>query len=543
MTANTPLRLLLALLVTGSLASQVQAQAGSGSAPAAGVLLPQNFGSGQRWRLDSPAGQPWIPRSVAFAARGELVWSGPSIANPNLLLASTAGDSSTAVLFQDSSPVGAIGPVEVCAGDEPGELFSALQFPNGSARTSLVLRHDPRPSALTGDAFVATWNYSPGVLTDRPSMIECGPRADVLVVATYDGAAVQVDWIDPSDGARLARVSVAGTGLSALSLSESTDRVALLAGLDLWVIDRAGTTWHHEQVAAGTSALALSEDGSTLVYGDFGLVHLLRANAVGYLEVTGVAGQPTELPTQVALDESGASLAVGWWRFTTGVDVRLEVWDLVQATRLVLREQLGSTAGYQNFPEAVELSADGSRAAFGLWGLQDAQPELYLIDVPTDTDRLAFDLPGSVRALALDETGTRVALGLKDGHANEFGTTGSVTLLDTGERDLQLLTPPVRGGKLSVATSFPGQLYTVVLLGEESSAGSTVSGWSGLNWIDTSKPFLWRGAVPDGNGFSTRSLKLPNSPSLVGLVLTVQAIFVTGTAVHFSDELLHPVIL
>ena len=535
-------RLVLTFCAACAFAPLSAAQGVPGPPVSLGVLPRQTFESGQRWRLDAPTATPWIPRSVAFAARGELVWSGPSIANPQLLLASTAGDSTTAALLQDDSPVGAIGPVLVCAGDETNELFSLVQMPFGSNRRTVVMGHDPTPSVLSGSAFRSSWTYNPGVATDRPSLLECGTRADAVVVATFSSASVHVDWLDPADGCRLSRVSVAGTGLSAMAYSEASERIALIAGLDLWVIDRAGTVWHHEPILAGTSALAIAADGKTVAYGDFGLVRLLTETSGVFVEGAGVTGLETELPTRVALDGDGETLAVGWWRFSNGIDIRLEVWDLAQNNRLVLREQTGPLGGYQNFPEVVKLAEDGSRVAFGLWGLSDSQPELLLVDVSTDTDLLAVDLPGSIRALALDETGTRVALGAKDKHANDFATTGSVRLFDTGERDLQLLEPPVRGGMLSLATLHPGQLYTVVLLGCEASSGSLVSGWSGLNWIDTTKPFLWRGAVPDGKGFSIRQIGIPDQPSLVGLEFGVQAVFVRNSGVSLSEELLHPVI-
>ncbi len=501
------------------------------------------FQSGERWRVDAPATSPWIPRSVAFAARGELLWAGPSIGNPELMLASTAGDRSSAILYRDESPAGAIGPVLVCAGDQIGELFSAAQYPVGSARRTVVMGHDPRSTALNNQSFAPAWTYDPGVFSDRPVFIGTGPTAEHLVVATYAGSTVHVDWIDPDTGARNSRVSVAGTGLTALSISESTERIALIAGLDLWIVDRLGNVWHHEELLSSTAALALSEDGRVLAFGDFATVHVLAESAGMYVADEDVLGAASELPTDLSLDKTGARLAVGWWNFATGADVRLEVWELEQDRLLVSREQLGSIGGFQNFPEAVRISSDGSRAAFGLWGLDDSKPDLYLIDVATDTDLLTTDLPGSVRALELDETGTRVALGVKHGHANSFGTSGAVMLLDTGERDLQLLSPSQRGGSIDLATKYPNQTLTIVLYGCESQTGTTVSGWDGLNWIDTSKPFLWRKAVPDATGLSTRKLRIPDQPSVVGLEFGVQAIFFTSTEVAFSSELLHPVIL
>ena len=102
----------------------------------------------------------------------------------------------------------------------------------------------------------------------------------------------------------------------------------------------------------------------------------------------------------------------------------------------------------QGYPEVVLITPDGRRAAFGTWGTGDPQPEVLLVDALTGAVVLERDLPGSVRALALDETGTRVAVGMKHTHANQFSATGEVRLYDTGERDLQVVGHPAAGGAL-----------------------------------------------------------------------------------------------
>lgn len=532
---STPL--IVRTLITGVLLSTAASAQLTG-----GQTTLNPFEPTTRWSIDAPLAKPWIPRSVDFAVQGELLWSAPSVANPSLLLSSTAGDGSEGPLFEDQTLAGAIGPVLVCAGDEIDELFSAAQYPEGGSRCTTVMGHDPRTSAIDGTPFAPKWTYDPGVATDRPSLLDCGPSAEFLVCATFEGGEIQVDWLDPADGTRNSRVSITGSGLTAMAISEATERVALIAGLDLWLIDRAGTVLVHEQLFTNTKALALSEDGAILAYGDFGVIYVLSEYAGNYVNQGSFYGEVSELPTRIALSGNGTRLAVGWWDFVTGADVRLEVLDVASGQSLVLREQDGQVGGVQNFPEAVLLSPDGTRAAFGLWGLADDQPELYLIDVATDTDLIAENLLGSVQALAIDASGTRLALGIKNGHANDFGTTGSVMLLDSGEREIQLTSAPERGGYLSMATFFPGQIYTLLVIGYESAQGGVAGAWNGLAYLDPSKNFLRRGTLPDGNGFSALDINIPDQPNLVGVSFGIQAIFLTGYEITMSNAVLRPTI-
>jgi hypothetical protein len=307
------------------------------------------------------------------------------------------------------------------------------------------------------------------------------------------------------------------------------------------VIERGGAVLHHETLAATTDALALSADGAALAVGGFSAVRVLADGPGGFAPAATVAGGAAELPTRVALDADGETLAVGWWDFATGTSVRLEVWDLVAGVRRVHRDQPGLAAAPQNFPQAVLLTRDGRRAAFGLWGAADARPEALLVDVATDTDVLAVDLPGSVEAAALDASGTRLALAVKDAHANAFASTGSVLLVDSGERDVQVVVPPAPGGVLSLAASRPGQDLTLFLLGAPAAA-LPVPGL-GTSWVDPTQRVFWLGALPDAAGQSSRVLPLPATTDLVDLPLAVQAIFVGPGWLELSGTAARPVVL
>jgi hypothetical protein len=500
------------------------------------------FGVSVRWTVPAPSAAPWIPRDVAFAAGGELVWAGPAVSNPGVLLLSSTGAGAGAPLFEDMGLAGAVGPVLVRAGDGPDELFAAAQYELGAVRRTEVTCYDARTTAALGLGFEPSWIYDPGVPSVRPALLECAPDGSALVTAVHDGNGVVVDWISPATGMLESRTFVTGLGLSVLSISADGRRAAIVAGLDLWVIEKGGAVLHQEQLAASTNAVRLSADGRVLGVGGFGAVRILVEGSGGTFAPAGtLSGAANELPTRLALDADGGTAAIGWWNFTTGTSVRLEVWDVELGERLVHRIQSGGPGALQNFPQSVELSADGARAAFGLWGAGDAQPDALLVDVALDEDVLAIDLPGSVEAAVLDPSGTRLALAVKDAHANAFASTGAVMLVDSGERDLQLVAQATPGGKLSLAANRPGQQFTMFAIGTPGPPLALLG--LGTTHLDVTRNVFYFGAPADSVGRAFRELNLPATPGVVSAVFAVQAIFIAPDFTELSRTAVQPVIL
>lgn len=510
---------------------------------AAQVAAPQAFLPGERWAF-TPGPTDWIPRDVTFAARGEWVWAGPAVGHPHVaLLAAAQPGAQAQALFEDHAFAGAVGPVVVRAGAEPDALYSLAQLDGPGGRRSELRRYDPLASALSGAPLAPVWSYDPGLPTTRPALLALDPESGALVLAVHDGAQVQVDWIEPSAGARLARRAVAGDGLGGLGLARAGERAALLCGRDVWVVGRGGETWLHETLATVPRALAYSADGAVLAVGDFGRLSVWRDAGAAMVPSQPIPGGASELPAVAALDAAGARVAVGWWNFASGTSVRLEVWDVAGGARLAERSQLGSPTGLQNFPQAAAISADGRRAAFGLWGTGDARPEVLLIDVDGDADVLAADLPGSVQALALDESGTRLAVARKDGHANAFGARGAVELLDTGERDLVLLQQPRLGGTLSLAARRPGQVFALFAVGRPAAA-APLPGFDGLVGLDLAQGYHLFGAPADAAGVTQLDLGIPSWPELVHDVAAVQVVFALWSGeLALSSAVLLPTVL
>jgi hypothetical protein len=227
------------------------------------------------------------------------------------------------------------------------------------------------------------------------------------------------------------------------------------------------------------------------------------------------------------LDHTGESLALGWWNAGTGVDVRFELRSGPTHAIAFAHEQLGTPGGLQNLPSAAIVTPDGTRAAFGCWGRLDENPEVLLVDHAQGAAILSLDLPGSVRGLALDRSGTRVAVAFKETHANAVGFAGSIQLHDTGERDLQLRSIPGVESGLHLWHSPPPVRHTTYLaLGTRAANPAPLLGGA---------PFaLDRQAsrvrpLPSGSTTFQAEHSLPLHPSLRGRTLTAQALFRTPT--------------
>ncbi len=530
------LRLLLSLALTGPTAAAV--------AGAQGEVDP--FAGGLRWAHGPDSTETWMPRDVAFAAGGELVWAAPAVGTPHLALyaAGAISDPAAPVLRGPDLP-GAIGVIPVAVGADAGELFAATQFPDPSAseRVTEIVRYDAFAAGL-GAPFGPVWTYSPPLKTNGPALL-AADAAGGLVYALRDDAAgaVRIEWLDPADGQPLAQTTVAGGALKAFAASEGGARVALTAGLELWLVDAAGQALHHETLAASTSCLALAGDGRTLLVGGFGAARVLSEEPDGTFATTATyAAAPNEIAARAAVSFDARTRAIGWWDYTNTVDVRFESFDGETGALLHSLEQKGALGGLQNFTQSVEVSADGERVALGLWGLggADTEPDVLLFERGTASPVQAWHLPGSVLAMDLDASATRLAVAMKDSHANQFASTGRVRLYDTGERDLQVTAATQAGGTLEAAFLLDGATLAAFGVGTPV-VGQPVFGVGGLLMLEQGQPLVTLPATPDASGRADLSVPVP--AGLVGASLGLQAVGWSAGSAQFSACLVRPAIL
>jgi hypothetical protein len=526
--------------------SAVAAAPSAAQSPDLGAL----FAAGPRWSWSAGPAAPWIPRSVAFAAGGEVALAGTLLGEPALALLSGAGGAAGTPLVQVPLS-GAIGAVQVEGGPAIDDVFALAQFANPDAahKSTRVMRFGVAPAAVGA---APLWTHDLELVSSGGALLGADCQGLALVAAAHDAARgrVRLDWIERASGALLARVEVAGQALGRLSVAAGGARVALAAGLDVWVLDAAGAPLYHELAPSATEALALSDDGSVLVVGGFGEARVLIEQAGSYHAAWTIAAPPSEIAVRAALSADGGTVALGWWDFQAGNAFRCEARDGASHAQIVEVAQNGGAL--QNYPEALAVSADGRRFAFGVWGAQTSAPDVWLFDRgdPAQPSApqpiLVADVGGSVEALALDATGTRLLVGFKHAHANQFATTGTVRLFDSGERDVQVRLAPLLGGALALAAQSPGAELAWFGLGSAIEPAGTpfaLPGIGGALALDVTAPLAVLAAPADAAGRAAIELSLPMQPALQGLPIAVQALFAAAQSATFSASLARPAIL
>lgn len=522
-------------------------------APAAAAQLgaAQVFQSGLRWSLDASASEAWIPRGLAFGRAGEFLLAAPAGQHPHLRLISSAPLLGPASLALDEHYAGALGSVQLAAREDSPWCAALAQFPapdSAHKRAQLVGYAPSAPGAqLPGSpvALAARWQFDIGAASAGQALLGGGRGSSAWVVAVQQAgnSELLVQWRAPVDGALIAQQSLPAAALKRMAVSADSARVALALGTQALVLQAGAGVLYSEPLAVSTEALALSEDGRTLALGAGASLRVLRESAGLFALAHTLDGAAPELASRVALSADGQTLALGWWNAQDGKSLRFEAWSLAAGAHKLHEIAVPpSSAALQDLPEAVAITRDGARMAYGAWGQGDANPELWWVE-RSGALLLSASLPGSVQALALDSAGTRLAVAYKHAHANQFASTGGLRLYDTGERDAQVLEPALIGGSLSLAAFEPGSLAAAWILGQPGAA-RVLPGIAGELWIDPSASWWLGSAGASSAGLYTTRWPLSNEAALVGLDAGLQAVhLLAGAQLAFGAALVRPCIL
>jgi hypothetical protein len=506
------------------------------------------FTAGERWAHVSGDQLPWLPDSAVFAGGDELVVAASRGVAGGLSVFGAHDGPGAPLRGFDARYALAQGATAVAAGERADAVYTLAQYPAPDVYTRRVelTRHDP-VAASRGGSFAPVWVRELDVRINAPSRLVCDEAGEVVVAAAFDDHTghVRVDRVDGLTGALLVRRDVPAAGLSRLALSGDGRRVALSAGLALWVLDEQGQTVAQRSLTSVAQALAFSFDGRTLAVGATGGLEVLRESANGlYALHSSYVVSMSQLAAVAAVSRDGGALAVAWWDYTTGTSVRMDLWELGTQTLTATFAQVGTPISRQNLPSVATITGDGTRAAFGLWG-DGGSPEVVLLEAGRALPRMVFDLPGSVRALDLDETGTRLTVAHKNVHNSQWGAAGAVRLLDTGERSLELLATPAVGGTLRAATRRASAASSLAFfaVGQPLDPGVVYPGVvEGMLRLQRGALAVWPAQV-DATGRADLSLPLASDPALIGTRMHVQSAFRVPGGLAFSRERLDALLL
>ncbi|MDG1500387.1 MAG: hypothetical protein P8R48_10495 [Planctomycetota bacterium] len=515
------------------------------SASGSAQTVQDPFAPGMRWSHGAEPSLPWIPRDVAMVLDGEFSWVGEAVGSPAVTLLGGTHDGSLETIFRYPLP-NALNVVDVEAGPGIEHLYAAVQFPGGpqsAGRTTQVMGFDGFQSSSPN-----TWTRTLSPEVKGGVQLAVDGTGNGIFVARHDPYAgrIDLDRLDPADGASLFSTSFSAGSLRGIEVSEDGNRVLVALGGGFRLLDGGGTTLIAQTLPVSTEAFDLSADGATFAFGDHATLHIFTETPSGYAETMNVVEGPEWMATRLAVSDNGSGLAVGWWNFQTGQAIRFQLWDLAAQAKLHEVTQTGLGGGLQNFPQDVAISRDGDRAVLGAWGSGGPDPQLIMMDRNQATPIFSTYLPGSVTALDLNSGGERLIVAMKGAHSNQFTTLGYVQAFDTGERDLQFVGATRTGNTFQVSSKDSGSLQHIFVFGTPLPTGASspqTFGIEGSLGLDPLLPYQLYAKPADAFGRADLVGIVPPSPTLVGLEIGVQAVFVRPFNLKFSGSICRPTIL
>ena len=504
------------------------------------------FAAGSRWSHDAGAGTNWMGEEVHFAGRDQFVWGQAGGNAPHFSL--LRSDSDLALVDREESLLTGTSQVRrSAAGERADRVFSLLQTDSATPGQRITEIHGFAPFASArGTNMAPMWSHSMGILSGGEPHLVTDDAGTIVVAALFLPwqNEVQVDMLDGTNGSLLSRTTWFGQALNTVQISGDGTRIAIGAGLDLYILSAQGQELYRESLYTTLSGLALSHDGSTVAASGMGGTRLLEAHAAGYSHAGWIpahdqnATAQQSISVEVDLSADGDTMAVAQWSFMGSQETAFELWNTDTGTRLFRNAQPGGPNGLQNLPTAAHITADGKRAAFATWG-NGIDPEVLLVDRDSASLVHSFDLPGSAFSMDLDFTGTRVAVAHKLTHAQVFHAQGAFALLDTGERTLQTLTATRPGHDLVIAARHQDAGIVLLLVGQPG-PGTHVAGVSGMLLLDRSRVAV-RAALADPNGAAQFSIHVPAWWTAPELPFAIQAAFRLPTGTALTDGMLEPI--
>tara|TARA_R110002072_G_scaffold225947_4_gene382960 strand:- start:3919 stop:5520 length:1602 start_codon:yes stop_codon:yes gene_type:complete len=499
----------------------------------------------QVWVHHPDAGTPWIPGDVHLTGRENLAIGAMGGANPRWLAIDTHASGTVGARFVEVGGHRLAQSIRTAAARDVARGFAldAIPIPNSTFRNLFVGGYDLGDAAQS-QGLGATWLHAMSGVSDGTTQLACSKDGRIVVAAGHDTSldTVHVEVLLGETGAVLTQLDLDGVALNALDVSDDGRRIAISAGLDLYVIDHLGTMRHHETLAYSSRAISLAHDGSRLAVGALGSLRVLEDAPGAWVPVFTLNRAADEVASCVDLDADGTTLAAGWWNHVIGSSARLEMWN-VDANTLHNDLELGTSPGArQNLPEVVRIVADGHRAAFGTWGDDVSLPEVFLLARGFDVPVATFDVSGSVRGLDIDALGRRVLVAHKSTHNNEFSSVGAIRLFDTGEGELRQLTAAVHGQPVSFAVrpEVPASI-SLLVHGVRAHTPLSIPGVPGALLVDRGSASI-QAAVLGSSGQAIHTLQVPDDPDLIGTYLAVQSVLRGPSGTRFSDDWLAPLV-
>lgn len=300
------------------------------------------------------------------------------------------------------------------------EVLAGLDYNSGTQTATVYKWH---PESSTPD-----WSYviNPCGLTQRSILVSPdGSTIAVLVTMYTDPSTARLYYFDADSPVPLGTYDPpGGTFARNVGITEHGEYVAVYAAASVYVFDTvAGTERWSASAGASSSVIAISGDGQYLAYGWPGLtVREWNGASYGFLWSRSVGGFYTR---SCAFSTDNSTLVVGYYRSSDFLQNRIELFNMPSDTPHWTYLYAAGSGGYQDIPDDIAVTADGSYAAVASWGdVGNTNPEIHVFQHANSTPVMTVDTPGSMFDVDIGTTcaGTvYVSACGKHIHANESG--------------------------------------------------------------------------------------------------------------------------
>jgi hypothetical protein len=217
-----------------------------------------------------------------------------------------------------------------------------------------------------------------------------------------------------------------------------------------------------------------------------------------------------------AVSDDGSTVAASWYDLRYPQRAIVRCFDVASRTQTM--EDVIVTAGLDNWPYGLALSADGSRLVVGCWGsgLYDQIAELRLYARDRDLPLAEYPAGGSVQGVDISPDGGRFAASRSSTHLEYGSHPCFVELYEQGGEDLAVRGRPSIGSTITLeAHATPGT--TAYLLSARALAAAPIDVPDvGVLYLDPGtlarRPL---GRVPP-SGVVTLPVSIPNEAAAVG---------------------------
>ncbi|KAA3613394.1 MAG: hypothetical protein DWQ01_02395 [Planctomycetota bacterium] len=488
----------------------------------------QGLVTGPRWS-ENDGGLAWICEDIAVGDNGASVMASKGLNNEAVTLYSTG--SATPIFHYDmlTSEDPQVAVAARANFSFAMEIFDTDPSSNYDFEATVHAfdNCDTSGTPLFSYTFPKTLNYFGGgvAVNDAGNVFlawKADPNTQYLLVEAFDQAGNSI-----SSGQLQTIGSSTYFHARQARLSEAGDRAYFFVGTDAIIYDvNSGTEIYRHAIGASFDSHALSGDGETFAYGNFGFFNVYTESSPGVWTLA--ASQSFAGGTYVArldLNSDGSRLGYQIQQYSPAYDhIEIGMYDVAGATNMFTASYDAPGTAFQLVCSGVSMDDNGDYVAGCSWGDDlGVTPEGFVYD---DAGNVTCELGGSGSAFdcSLDADGDVFAMGTKAVHANTFGNGGDIFVADAYDQNLHILGLPQLGGTVTIEAPDTG---TTLQLGVCSSLGNSMSSL-GQTELDLST-LITTFVFPIPVGGLSQPVTVPANPALACWEVHVQGGILGGS--------------